>query len=84
VTPTFSGVKRGPAVVDPSTPMDDNVDYRLLRYWRAKRWPALYAAAAEAEDVEVEDRLTDLVERLEARGVPVRSNVIGLLGPDDR
>jgi predicted ArsR family transcriptional regulator len=64
--------------------MEDNVDYRLLRYWRSQRWPALYAAAAEAHDAEVEERLADLVERLEARGVPPRSNVIGLLGPDDR
>lgn len=64
--------------------MNDNVDYRLLRYWRAQRWPALYAAAAQADDEEVEGRLADLVERLEARRVPPRSNVIGLLGPDDR
>lgn len=67
--------------------MEDNVDYRLLRYWRSQRWPALYAAAAEAHDDEVEARVTDLVERLESRRVrrvPPRSNVIGLLGPDDR
>jgi hypothetical protein len=64
--------------------MSDNVDYRLLRYWRAQRWPALYAAAAEAADDEVEERLVNLVERLEARRIPPRSNVIGLLGPDDR
>jgi hypothetical protein len=64
--------------------MDDNVDYSLLRHWRAQRWPALYAAAAEADDDELEERVTDLVERLEARRRPARSNVIGLLGPDDR
>jgi hypothetical protein len=64
--------------------MDDNVDYRLLRHWRAQRWPALYAAAAEADDDELEARVTDLVERLEARRAGPRTNVIGLLGPDDR
>jgi len=64
--------------------MDDNVEYRLLRHWRAQRWPALYAAAAEADDDELEARVTDLVERLEARGAGPLTNVIGLLGPDDR
>jgi hypothetical protein len=64
--------------------MDDNVDYSLLRHWRAQRWPALYAAAAEADDDELDERVTDLVERLEARRRPAQSNVIGLLGPDDR
>jgi hypothetical protein len=64
--------------------MEDNVDYRLLKHWRAQRWPVLYAAAAEADEDELEARVTDLVERLEARGAARRSNVIGLLGPDDR
>ncbi len=64
--------------------MDDNVDYSLLRHWRAQRWPALYAAAAEADDDELEERVTDLVERLENRRGASRSNVVGLLGPDDR
>ena len=64
--------------------MDDNVDYRLLRHWRAQRWPALYAAAADADDAELEERVADLVDRLEARGGQRRSNVVGLLGPDDR
>ena len=63
---------------------DDNVDYRLLRHWRAQRWPALYAAAAEADDHELEERVTDLVQRLEARRGPRGANVVGLLGPDDR
>lgn len=63
---------------------DDNVDYSLLRHWRAQRWPALYAAAAEADDHELEERVTDLVERLETRRGRRGSNVVGLLGPDDR
>ena len=49
----------------------DNVDYSLLRHWRAQRWPALYAAAAEADDDEFDNRVADLASRLEraaARG----------------
>jgi hypothetical protein len=64
--------------------MEDNVDYRLLRHWRAQRWPALYAAAAEADEDELEDRVNDLVARLDARRAASRSNVITLLGDDDR
>ena len=71
-------------MVDLVVQMDDNVDYRLLRHWRAQRWPALYAAAAEADGDELEQRVTDLVERLEARRGARRSNVVGLIGPDDR
>ena len=64
--------------------MEDNVDYRLLRHWRAQRWPALYAAAAEADEDEIEERVNDLVARLESRRSANRSNVIALLGDDDR
>ena len=64
--------------------MEDNVDYRLLKHWRAQRWPVLYAAAAEADDDELEARVTDLVERLETRRSRSGSNVISLIGPDDR
>ncbi len=64
--------------------MEDNVDYRLLRHWRAQRWPALYAAAAEAAEDEFENRVADLASRLEARKAGKRSNVVALIGPDDR
>src|SRR5439155_1725627 len=64
--------------------MEDNVDYRLLRHWRAQRWPALYAAAAEADEDELEERVNDLVARLDARRAANRSNVVALLGDDDR
>ena len=64
--------------------MDDNVDYSLLRHWRAQRWPALYAAAAEADGDELDDRVADLAERLDARRAAKRSNVVALIGPDDR
>ncbi len=64
--------------------MDDNVDYSLLRHWRAQRWPALYAAAAEADDDEFEDRVADLASRLDDRRAVTRSNVVTLIGPDDR
>ena len=47
--------------------MEDNVDYSLLRHWRAQRWPALYAAAAEAHEDEFENRVADLATRLDAR-----------------
>ena len=63
---------------------DDNVDYSLLRHWRAQRWPALYAAAAEADDEELEGRIADLASRLDARRAAARSNVVSLIGPDDR
>jgi len=64
--------------------MDDNVDYRLLRHWRAQRWPALYAAAADSEGEEFENRVADLAERLDARRSATRPNVVSLIGPDDR
>ena len=64
--------------------MDDNVDYSLLRHWRAQRWPALYAAAAEAPEDEFENRVADLAARLEARRGNMPSNVVSLIGPDDR
>jgi hypothetical protein len=64
--------------------MDDNVDYSLLRHWRAQRWPALYAAAAESDGDEFEARVADLAERLDARRAGPRSNVVSLIGPDDR
>jgi hypothetical protein len=64
--------------------MEDNVDYSLLRHWRAQRWPALYAAAAESDGDEFEERVADLAERLESRRADKRSNVVSLIGPDDR
>jgi hypothetical protein len=64
--------------------MDDNVDYSLLRHWRAQRWPALYTAAAESDGDEFEARVADLAERLDARRAGTRSNVVSLIGPDDR
>jgi hypothetical protein len=64
--------------------MEDNVDYSLLPHWRAQRWPALYAAAAEADEDELEDRVNDLVARLDAGRAQTRSNVVTLLSDDDR
>ena len=64
--------------------MDDNVDYSLLRHWRSQRWPALYAAAAEANEDEFENRVADLAARLEARRGNKPSNVVSLISPDDR
>ncbi|MEA2161847.1 MAG: hypothetical protein QOD66_4227 [Solirubrobacteraceae bacterium] len=64
--------------------MDDNVDYRLLKHWRAQRWPALYAAAAEAAPEEFDERLSDLAERLDLRPALERANVVALIGEDDR
>jgi hypothetical protein len=64
--------------------MEDNVDYRLLKHWRAQRWPALYAAAAEADPDEFDERLTDLAERLHLRPTLAQGNVVTLIGEDDR
>jgi hypothetical protein len=64
--------------------MEDNVDYRLLKHWRAQRWPALYAAAAEADPDEFDERLTDLAERLHLRPALAQGNVVTLIGEDDR
>jgi hypothetical protein len=47
--------------------MEDNVDYRLLEYWKSQRRPALYAAAANAAPSEFEEKLNTLLDRIDQR-----------------
>lgn len=66
-----------------SVAVSDNVDYRLLPHWRAQRWPALYEAAAEAELEQLEERMADLLARLE-RHPATRARVVTRFADDDR
>jgi hypothetical protein len=60
--------------------VENNVDYRLLDYWKALRRPALYAAAANAGPTEFEEKLNALLDRIDDRRSPGLGKVYRLPG----